>query len=148
MEPAAPGIPGQPGDRLQAAAPGNATLQAGSQHRREADPWGVGARAGMCQPAAHIPPCCPLHFPGLARDYVFLTLFFALSPLWNCRVNLLGLSRECHPSQYASEQMDPSLLSHVCISKLKCRHHLWMLDKIILDRDCFVQQGEQIEIIF
>lgn len=132
-EPVAPSIQGtvlvigQPGDILQAAARGNATIPAGSQHRLDADPWVVDARAGMCQRATHITPCCPLHFLGLPRGYIFLTLFFALSPCWNCKVNLSGLSRECHSSQDASEQMDPSLLSHVCISKPKwVAKHLWI----------------------
>lgn len=121
-EPVAPSIQGtvliigQPGDILQAAARGNATLPAGSQHRLDADPWGVDARTGMCQQATHIPLCCPLHFLGLAQGYVFLTLFFALSPFWNWKVNLSGL-QGVPPFQYASEEMDPSLLSCVCISK-------------------------------
>lgn len=140
-------IIGRPGDILQAAAGGNAVLWAGSQRKRDVDPQGVDARAAVCQQGTRTPPSCPLHFLDWHEivSYLLCSLLFPLSVILKGNIfSLLALlSGECRPSWHASGQTGTFLLPVLSISigkrVAKC---LWMLDEMILDTGCFIQQGE------
>lgn len=141
-------IIGRPGDILQAAAGGNATLPAGSQHELDADPQGEWMPGLVCASKRLIPLppvlCTSLDWHEI-MSYLLCSLLFPLSVILKVNIFrlLVLLSGECHPSWHASGQMDTFLLPALCVSiGERGAKHLWMLDKMILDRACFVQQGE------
>lgn len=133
---------GRPEDILQAAAGSNGTLPAGSQHELDAESKGkwVPGRARLSWQVTCSLPSCPLHFLGLAQDHFLPTLFFALSPFCNFITHSALLSGECHCSWHTSRQTGTFLLAALCVS-IETKH-LRMLYQMILDRTCFVQQGE------
>lgn len=147
-------IIGWPGDILQAAAGGNAMLPAGSQHELDAESQGEWMPGLVCASKQLIPlppVLCTSLDRGRIISYLLCSLLLPLPVILKVNIfSLLALlSGECHHSWHASRQMGTFLLLVLSISiRKRVAKHLWMLDKMILDRACFVQHGEWMEIIF